>query len=60
MQNVIKTEYMGQPTKGYSEYIARDFASLQGISPITGDRAILLDGSVYVCLETGTWEKIGG
>ena len=60
MADVIKTQYMDKATRGYSEYIARDFKALQTYIPKEGDRALLLDGSLYVCLTSGTWELIGG
>lgn len=60
MADVIKTQYMDKPQRGYSEYIARNEEALNVIAPKEGDRAILLDGSLYVCLDNGTWEKIGG
>lgn len=60
MADVIKTQYMDKATRGYSEYIARDFNALNTYSPVPGDRAILLNGDLYVCLKTGEWEPIGG
>ncbi len=60
MAEVIKTQYMDKAQRGYSEYIARNYEALETIAPKEGDRAILLDGSLYVCLNTGNWEQIGG
>ena len=60
MADVIKTQYMDKAQRGYSEYVARDFNSLKKIVPKEGDRAILLDGSLYICLNSGVWEQIGG
>ena len=60
MADVIKTQYMDKPQRGYSEYIARNEEALNAIVPKEGDRAILLDGSLYVCLDNGKWDLIGG
>lgn len=60
MADVIKTQYMDKAVRGYSEYIARDLDALQTISPKEGDRAILLDGSLYICVDNGTWDIAGG
>lgn len=60
MAEVIKTKYMDKATRGYSEYIARDLDALQTISPKEGDRAILLDGSLYICVDNGIWDIAGG
>ena len=60
MAEWIKTQYMDKPQRGYSEYIARNEEALDAITPKEGDRAILLDGSLYVCLDNGKWEQIGG
>jgi hypothetical protein len=62
MADVIKTQYMDKPQRGYSEYIARNEEALNAIvpKPKEGDRAILLDGSLYICLDNGKWEQIGG
>ena len=60
MADVIKTQYMDKATRGYSEYVARNIDALNAIVPVSGDRAILLDGSLYFCLESGKWELIGG
>ena len=60
MADVIKTRYMDKATRGYSEYVARDLNALQTISPKEGDRAILLDGSLYICLDNGQWDITGG
>lgn len=60
MAEVIKTKYMDKATRGYSEYIARDLNALQTISPKEGDRAILLDGSLYICVDNGIWDIAGG
>lgn len=58
MANIIKTKYMDKATRGYSEYVARDLSALQTISPKEGDRAILLDGNLYICLDNGQWDMI--
>ena len=60
MAEWIKTQYMDKATRGYSEYVARDFNALATITPKEGDRAILLDGSLYICLDNGKWDLIGG
>ena len=60
MAEVIKTKYMDKATRGYSEYVARDLNALQTISPKEGDRAILLDGSLYICVDNGQWDIAGG
>lgn len=59
MADVIKTRYMDKATRGYSEYVARDLSALQTISPKEGDRGILSDGSLYICLDNGKWDIIG-
>ena len=60
MAEVIKTQYMDKAQRGYSEYIARDFNALNTIAPKEGDRAMLLNGDLYVCLDAGKWDKLGG
>lgn len=60
MADIIKTQYMDKAQRGYSEYVAKSYEALEKISPKEGDRAILLDGSLYFCLEIGKWERIGG
>lgn len=60
MADVIKTQYMDRATRGYNEYVARDKTALDTIVPKEGDRAILLDGSLYICLDNGKWDLIGG
>ena len=60
MADVIKTQYIDRATRGYSEYVAKDFNALKTIIPKEGDRAILLDGSLYICLDNGKWDLIGG
>ena len=60
MAEVIKTQYMDKPQRGYSEYIARNYKALEKIPPKEGDRAMLLNGELYVCLDAGKWERLGG
>ena len=60
MADVIKTQYMDRATRGYNEYVVRNVEALNTFIPVSGDRAILLDGSLYFCLEPGKWELIGG
>lgn len=59
MALVVKTEYMNNPTKGYSEYLFYNDEARVAISPVPGDRGIMKNGDVYFCWETGIWEKIG-
>lgn len=59
MAHVVKTQYMDQATKGYSEYFFYDDEARNTISPMIGDRAIMKNGDVYFCWELGIWEKIG-
>lgn len=60
MADVIKTQYMDKAVRGYSEYVAKTKEALDKIVPKEGDRAILLDGSLYICLDNGKWDLIGG
>jgi len=58
MPNIIKTEYMGRPTIGYSEYFAKSANDLP-TNPKPGDRALLINGDLYFCIEAGSWLKYG-
>jgi hypothetical protein len=62
MADVVKTEYMDKPQRGYSEYFAKSYDALlsdDAPRPVPGDRAFLADGSMYFCWNAGDWEKIG-
>ena len=61
MADVIKTDYMGKPTIGYSQYVVADAAALSAQSPKPGDRAVVVsEGKVYFCLTQGEWLPFGG
>ena len=60
MADVLKTEYMGKPNVGYSEYMFKTDEAREATSPKTGDRCVMKNGDVYFCWEQGTWEKLGG
>lgn len=59
MADVIKTDYMGQPSLGYSEYWFKDDAARNAVSPLPGDRAIMQNKDCYFCWDKGTWTKMG-
>lgn len=57
MGNIVKTEYMGKPTIGFSEYLTKTTADLPP-NPQVGDRAIVVtEGKLYCCIEKGSWEE---
>jgi len=60
MANIVKTEYMNQPILGFSEYLVKYTTDLTAISPQPGDRAIVVESGLYICITQGSWEKIGG
>ncbi len=61
MADLIKTNYMGQASVGYSEYLFLDAAALSAQSPKPGDRAIVInEGKVYFCINQGEWLPFGG
>jgi hypothetical protein len=60
MADVVKTEYMGKPQRGFSEYFFRTDEARENQSPVPGDRCFMKDGSMWFCWDVGVWEQIGG
>lgn len=56
----VKTQYMDKAQRGYSEYFVKEKSVLErNLSPVPGDRAFFVDGTLYFCFDTGVWTKIG-
>ena len=56
----VKTQYMDKAQRGYSEYFVKEKRVLEEIlSPVPGDRAFFVDGTLYFCFDIGVWTKIG-
>ena len=40
-------------------YLCETDEDRESISPYAGQRCIMVNGDIYICLEDGVWEQVG-